>query len=40
MNIKQDIFFNEDSLYKDGKIQKVLDDLKQKELSYEKDGAI
>jgi len=40
MNIHQDIYFNEDSLYKDGKIQQVLDELKEKDLSYEKDGAI
>jgi arginyl-tRNA synthetase len=40
MNIEQDIFFNEDSLYKDGKIEQVLSELKEKNLSYEKDGAI
>jgi len=40
MNIQQEIYFNEDSLYKDGKIKQVLDELKEKGLSYEKDGAI
>jgi len=40
MKIEQDIFYNEDSLYKDGKIEQVLSELKEKNLSYEKDGAI
>ncbi len=40
MNIKQDIFFNEDILYKDGKIQEIIDELKAKDLAYEKDGAL
>jgi len=39
MKVEQDIFYNEDSLYKDGKIKEVLEELKAKELSYEKDGA-
>lgn len=39
MNVHQDIFFNEDSLYKDGKIADVLSELKEKDLSYEKEGA-
>jgi len=39
MNIFQELYYNEDTLYKEGKIQQVLDELKQKELSYEKDGA-
>ncbi len=39
MNIKQDVFFNEDTLYKDGKIKEVIDELKEKDLAYEKDGA-
>ena len=40
MKIQQDIFYNEDTLYKDGKIDEVLEELKIKELSYEKDDAI
>lgn len=40
MHIKQDIFYNEDSLYKEGKIAEVLQILKDKGLSYEKDGAV
>jgi len=39
LKIKQDIFYNEDSLYTEGKVQIVLDTLREKELSYEKDGA-
>lgn len=39
MNIFQDVFYNEDSLYKDGKIEAVLKELKEKNLSYEKEGA-
>lgn len=39
MNIEQDVFYNEDSLYKEGKINEVIEDLKEKNLIYEKDGA-
>ena len=39
MNINQDTFFNEDSLFTDGIIDSLLGELKKKELSYEKDGA-
>lgn len=39
MNIHQDTFFNEDSLFTDGSIDALLAELKAKELSYEKDGA-
>jgi arginyl-tRNA synthetase len=39
MNIHQDTFFNEDSLFTDGSIEALLKELKGKELSYEKDGA-
>lgn len=39
MNIHQDSFFNEDSLFTDGTIQHLLNELKEKNLSYEKDGA-
>ncbi len=39
MNIKQDVFYNEDSLYKEGKIKEVIKDLKDLNLVYEKDGA-
>ncbi len=40
MNINQEVFFNEDSLYIDGKIEKLINTFKDKGLSYEKDGAI
>ncbi len=39
MHIHQDTFFNEDSLYTDGSIDSLLDELKKKNLSYEKEGA-
>lgn len=39
MNIQQDVFYNEDSLYKEGKINEVINDLKAINLVYEKDGA-
>jgi arginyl-tRNA synthetase len=40
MSINQDVFFNESSLYEDGKIEKVINDFKAKSLAYEKDGAL
>lgn len=40
MKIHQDTFFNEDSLYHDGTIDNLLNELKIKGLSYDKDGAI
>lgn len=39
MNIRQDVFYNEDSLYENGKIEEVIDILSQKGLIYEKEGA-
>lgn len=40
MNVRQDLLYNEDSLYKSGKIEKVIDDLKEEGLAYEKEGAV
>jgi arginyl-tRNA synthetase len=40
IGIRFDVHFNEDSLYKDGSIERVLDALKQAGMSYEKDGAV
>jgi len=40
MGIHQDIYFNEDSLYADGKIAQVIEDLEAKSIVYEKDGAL
>lgn len=39
LKINQDVFYNEDSLYTEGKIDEVLNTLKEKGLSYKKDGA-
>lgn len=40
LNVQHDVFYNEDSLYSEGKISNLLSELKEKELSYEKDGAV
>jgi arginyl-tRNA synthetase len=40
IGITHDVFFSEQSLYKDGKVKKILVDFKNRKLSYEKDGAI
>ncbi len=40
MKIKQDVFYNEDSLYTEGKIAKLIEDFKSMNLAYEKDGAL
>ena len=39
LGIIHKVFFNENSLYEDGKIRGVLEEFKEKNLSYEKDGA-
>jgi arginyl-tRNA synthetase len=39
INIKFNKYYNENSLYEDGKIDALLKELKEKKLSYEKDGA-
>ncbi|NQV51521.1 MAG: arginine--tRNA ligase [Candidatus Marinimicrobia bacterium] len=39
IGVKHDVFYNERSLYEDGKIDEVLELLKEKGLLYEKDGA-
>lgn len=39
MGVNHDVYFNEDTLYSNGDIQKAIDALKEKELVYEKDGA-
>ncbi len=39
INIKMKSFFNEHSLYEDGKIEEVLKSFQEKNLSYEKEGA-
>lgn len=40
LGIVHDVFFNEDTLYREGKIEKILNEFKSHELSYEKDGAV
>jgi len=40
LKIHHDIFYNEKQLYDDGKIKNLLNELKYKKLSYEKDGAV
>jgi arginyl-tRNA synthetase len=40
MNISQDVFYNEDTLYSEGKIEDVINELKSEGLTYEKDGAL
>lgn len=40
LGIIHNIFFNENSLYEDGKIKSLLDLFKEKNLTYEKDGAV
>lgn len=39
LNIKHDIYFNEDTLYSDGKVEATISSLREKGLVYEKDGA-
>ena len=40
LNIKMKTFFNEHTLYEDGRIENVLKEFKEKNLSYEKDDAV
>lgn len=40
LHVHHDVFFNEDSLYSDGKIKELLDEFERLGLTYEKDGAI
>ncbi len=40
LGIHHDVFFNESSLYTEGKIKKIIEDFKNAGLTYEKDGAI
>ncbi len=40
LKVEQGIFFNEDSLYTDGKIDDVINEFKSSGLAYEKDGAL
>ncbi len=39
LDVRHDVFFNENSLYSEGKIEEVVEEFKAKGLAYEKDGA-
>jgi arginyl-tRNA synthetase len=40
MKINQDVYYNEDSLYTEGKIKDILDEFEKSGLSYKQDGAV
>ncbi len=40
LGIRHKIFYNENSLYEEGKIKAAIDKFKEKQLAYEKDGAV
>jgi arginyl-tRNA synthetase len=40
LGVNFDVFYNEDSLYTSGKIYEVVDELREKGLAYDKDGAV
>ena len=40
MGVVHDVFFNEDSLYKSGKIEEVIAEFRSKGLAYDQDGAV
>jgi arginyl-tRNA synthetase len=40
MGVVHDVFFNEDSLYKSGMIQEVIEEFRNKGLAYDQDGAV
>lgn len=40
MNISQSVFYNEDTLYSEGKIEDTIEDLRKIDLVYEKEGAL
>jgi len=40
MGIHQDVYYNESTLYDEGKVENVIHDFKERGLAYEKDGAI
>lgn len=40
LHIHHDVFFNEDSLYHNGKIDEIVSELRKKDLAYDHDGAI
>jgi arginyl-tRNA synthetase len=40
MGVKFDVFYNEDSLYKSGKIQEVIEEFRRQGLAYDSEGAV
>ncbi|NUN70735.1 MAG: arginine--tRNA ligase [Bacteroidetes bacterium] len=40
LNVKHDVFYNEDSLYSTGKIAEVIDEFKKRDLAYDSEGAV
>jgi arginyl-tRNA synthetase len=40
IGVVHDVYFNEDSLYKSGKIEEVIKEFRNKELAYDQDGAV
>ncbi|MCK9408951.1 MAG: arginine--tRNA ligase [Bacteriovoracaceae bacterium] len=40
LNVKHDVFYNEDSLYTTGKITEVIEEFKKKDLAYDSEGAV
>ncbi len=40
LKVRHDVFFNEDSLYREGKIAEVIAELRDRNLAYDKDGAV
>ena len=40
MGVVHDVYYNEDSLYTDGKIREVVEEFRRRDLAYDKDGAV
>jgi arginyl-tRNA synthetase len=40
LNVKHDVFYNEDTLYSTGKISEVIEEFKKKDLAYDSEGAV
>lgn len=40
LNVKHDVFYNEDTLYSTGKIKEVIEEFRKKDLAYDNEGAV
>lgn len=40
IGVAHDVFYNENSLYESGKVKEVIDELRQRDLAYDQDGAV